>query len=318
MKKPLIIIAGPTACGKTASSIYLAKKINGEIISADSMQVYKYMDIGTAKITKNEMENVKHYLIDEFYPDYDFSIAIFKEMATEYINNIHSRGKVPILVGGTGFYINSIIYDNNFTQTEKDDIYRKELQQTAIQKGNLYLHNMLQKVDEKSAQDIHPNNVKKIIRALEFYKLTGKKISQHNQEEKQRKQAYNTTFFVLNMDRDKLYERINLRVDKMVKDGLVQEVENLLNKGYNKNNVSMQGIGYKEIVAYLQGEYSLDYAIETIKKNTRHFAKRQLTWFKHQAKDALWIDVNNFDTQENLVKYMTNIFLEGEQNGYSL
>ena len=318
MKKPLIIIAGPTACGKTASSIYLAKKINGEIISADSMQVYKYMNIGTAKITKDEMENVKHYLIDEFYPDYDFSIATFKQKATEYINDIHSRGKVPILVGGTGFYINSIIYDNDFTQTEKDDTYRKELEQIANQKGNLYLHNMLQKVDEKSAQDIHPNNVKKVIRALEFYKLTGQKISQHNQEEKQREQAYNTTFFVLNMDRDKLYERINLRVDKMIKDGLIEEVENLLNKGYNKNNVSMQGIGYKEIIAYLDGECSLDYAIDTIKKNTRHFAKRQLTWFKHQAKGALWVDVANFDTQENLVKYMESIFLEGEQNGHSL
>ena len=186
MKKPLIIIAGPTACGKTASSVLLAKKINGEIISADSMQVYKYMDIGTAKIKEEEKQGIKHYLIDDFYPDEDFSIAIFKEKATQYIEEIYKKGKVPILVGGTGFYINSVIYNNDFTETKKDDTYRKELEQLAINKGNDFLHNMLKQIDEKSAEAIHKNNVKKVIRALEYYKLTGEKISTHNEKEKQR------------------------------------------------------------------------------------------------------------------------------------
>ncbi len=309
MKKPLIVIAGPTACGKTASSVLLAKKIDGEIISADSMQVYKYMDIGTAKIKQEETKGIKHYLIDEFYPDEDFSIAVFKEKATQYINEIYNKGKIPILVGGTGFYINSVIYNNDFTETKRDDTYRKELEQLAINKGNDFLHNMLKTVDLKSSEDIHKNNVKKVIRALEYYKLTGEKISTHNEREKQREKEYNTTFFVLNMDRKKLYDRINLRVDIMIKDGLVDEVKDLLNKGYKKGLVSMQGIGYKEIVKYLEGEYSLDYAIEIIKRDTRHFAKRQLTWFKHQAEEAIWIDTNMFDNEDILSTYMQNIFM---------
>ncbi|MFR4985783.1 MAG: tRNA (adenosine(37)-N6)-dimethylallyltransferase MiaA [Lachnospirales bacterium] len=309
MKKPLIVIAGSTACGKTASSVLLAKKIDGEIISADSMQVYKYMDIGTAKIKQEETKGIKHYLIDEFYPDEDFSIAVFKEKATQYINEIYNKGKIPILVGGTGFYINSVIYNNDFTETKRDDTYRKELEQLAINKGNDFLHNMLKTVDLKSSEDIHKNNVKKVIRALEYYKLTGEKISTHNEREKQREKEYNTTFFVLNMDRKKLYDRINLRVDIMIKDGLVDEVKDLLNKGYKKGLVSMQGIGYKEIVKYLEGEYSLDYAIEIIKRDTRHFAKRQLTWFKHQAEEAIWIDTNMFDNEDILSTYMQNIFM---------
>ncbi|MBS5793746.1 MAG: tRNA (adenosine(37)-N6)-dimethylallyltransferase MiaA [Clostridiales bacterium] len=309
MKKPLIVIAGPTACGKTASSVLLAKKIDGEIISADSMQVYKYMDIGTAKIKQEETKGIKHYLIDEFYPDEDFSIAVFKEKATQYINEIYNKGKIPILVGGTGFYINSVIYNNDFTETKRDDTYRKELEQLAINKGNDFLHNMLKTVDLKSSEDIHKNNVKKVIRALEYYKLTGEKISTHNEREKQREKEYNTTFFVLNMDRKKLYDRINLRVDIMIKDGLVDEVKDLLNKGYKKELVSMQGLGYKEIVKYLEGEYSLDYAIEIIKRDTRHFAKRQLTWFKHQAEEAIWIDTNMFYNEDILSTYMQNIFM---------
>lgn len=309
MKKPLIVIAGPTACGKTASSVLLAKKIDGEIISADSMQVYKYMDIGTAKIKQEETKGIKHYLIDEFYPDEDFSIAVFKEKATQYINDIYNKGKIPILVGGTGFYINSVIYNNDFTETKRDDTYRKELEQLAINKGNDFLHNMLKTVDLKSSEDIHKNNVKKVIRALEYYKLTGEKISTHNEREKQREKEYNTTFFVLNMDRKKLYDRINLRVDIMIKDGLVDEVKDLLNRGYKKGLVSMQGLGYKEIVKYLEGEYSLDYAIEIIKRDTRHFAKRQLTWFKHQAEESIWIDTNMFDNEDILSTYMQNIFM---------
>ena len=309
MKKPLIVIAGPTACGKTASSVLLAKKINGEIISADSMQVYKYMDIGTAKIKKEEMEGIKHYLIDEFYPDEEFSIAVFKNRATKYIEKIHNKGKIPILVGGTGFYINSVIYNNDFTETKKDDTYRKELEQITIDKGNEFLHNVLKEIDKASAEAIHKNNTKKVIRALEYYKLTGELISKHNEKEKQKEKAYDTTFFILNMDREKLYNRINLRVDIMIKEGLVKEVESLLNKGYKKELVSMQGIGYKEIIKYLENEYSLDYAIEIIKRDTRHFAKRQLTWFKHQVDDGVWIDVNNFENSNSLANYMKEVFI---------
>lgn len=304
MKKPLIIIAGPTACGKTASSIDLAKKINGEIISADSMQVYKYMDIGTAKIKEEEMQGIKHYLIDEFYPDEDFSIAKFKNLATKYIQEIYAKGKIPILVGGTGFYINSIIYDNDFTETEKDDTFRKKLEKDAEEKGNLYLHNKLKKIDPLSAEKIHSNNVKKVIRAIEFFNQTGKKISEHNEEEKAKEKAYETVFFILNMPREKLYERINLRVGLMVKDGLLNEVKSILEKGYKKDLVSMQGIGYKEIISSLEGEISFDEAIYTIKRDTRRFAKRQLTWFKHQAKDAIWLDTLEFNSTEKLVEEM--------------
>lgn len=309
MKKPLIVIAGPTACGKTASSVLLAKKIKGEIISADSMQVYKYMDIGTAKIKEEEKEGIKHYLIDEFYPNEDFSIAIFKEKATKYINEIHKKGKIPILVGGTGFYINSVIYNNDFTKTIKDDNYRKELENIGLNKGNMYLHNMLAKIDFQASIDIHPNNIKKVIRALEYYKLTGEQISVHNKREKQKEQAYDTKFFVLNMDRKKLYDRINLRVDIMIKDNLVEEVKSLLQKGYKKDLVSMQGLGYKEIIAYLEGEYNLDYAIELIKRDTRHFAKRQITWFKHQTENAVWIDVDKFKDANDLSNYMNSLFI---------
>lgn len=301
MKKPLIIIAGPTACGKTDSSIHLAKKINGEIISADSMQIYKYMDIGTAKITKDEMQGIKHYLIDEFLPDEDFSIAKFKDLATKYIDEISAKGKIPILVGGTGFYINSVIYNNDFTKTEKDNTLRNALEQEAKENGNIYLHNKLLEIDELSAQKIHPNNVKKVIRAIEFFKQTGKKISEHNEEEKKKEKAYNVSFFVLNMPREKLYERIDLRVDLMVKNGLLEEVKSLLQKGYKKELISMQGIGYKEIIAYLEGEISFEEAIYIIKRDTRHFAKRQLTWFKNQAEDAIWLDTSIFENTKNLV-----------------
>lgn len=309
MKKSLIIIAGPTACGKTACSVNLAKMINGEIISADSMQVYKYMNIGTAKITNDEMEGIKHYLIDEFYPDEDFSIAKFKNLAKIYINKIYDKGKIPILVGGTGFYINSVIYDNNFIELEKDNIYRKELEILSIIKGNKFLHDMLKEIDPISADKIHSNNVKKIIRALEYFKQTGEKISEHNEKEKRKEKAYDTTFFILNMNREKLYDRINLRVDIMIKKGLLDEVKGLLDKGYNKNLVSMQGIGYKEIIKYIEGEISFDEAVNILKRDTRHFAKRQITWFKHQCEDGIWIDVSNYKNLKDLAKDMKYIFL---------
>lgn len=305
MKKPLIIIAGPTACGKTDASLLLAKKINGEIISADSMQVYKYMDIGTAKIKTQEMQGIKHYLIDEFLPDEDFSIAKFKELATKYINQIYAKNKIPILVGGTGFYINSVIYNNDFKQTEKDELFRKNLENLAKEKGNLYLHKKLYEIDKESAEKIHPNNLKKVIRAIEFFNQTGEKISNHNKKEKCKEKAYETTFFILNMPREILYKKINMRVDLMIGNGLINEVKALLNMGYKKELVSMQGIGYKEIISYLEGNISLDEAIYIIKRDTRHFAKRQLTWFNHQVEDGIWLDCSKFENTKLLVDEMT-------------
>lgn len=291
MKKPLIIIAGPTASGKTDIAIKLAKKINGEIISADSMQVYKFMNIGTAKPTTKEMGNIKHHLIDVLYPDEDFSIAKFQEMAKLCLNQIYDLGKVPILCGGTGFYINSIIKDNAFDIVDKDESLRDELTNIALEKGNVYLHEMLKHIDIESYQNIHYNNVKRVVRAIEFYKITGEKLSVHNKIEKNREKKYNDTFIILTRNRENLYDRINKRVDKMIEQGFILEVESLLNKGYSKNLLSMQAIGYKEIANYLNNEISLEDAIDTIKQTTRHYAKRQLTWFKHQA-DGTWIDLD--------------------------
>ena len=276
MDKPLVIIAGPTACGKTATSIELAKKINGEIISADSMQVYKYMDIGTAKATKQEMQDIPHYLIDEFYPDEEFNVMIFQKKAKDYIDQIYKKGKIPILVGGTGFYINALVFDNNFVEEESDSNLRNELYELAEKNGVEYLHNMLKEFDPESAEKIHYNNVKRVARAIEFYKKTGKPISEHNKEAKSKSSPYKTAFIVLDMDRQKLYERINKRVDVMIEDGLVDEVKMLLEKGYKKELVSMQGLGYKEIVAYINGETSLEEAIEKLKQSTRHFDKDNL------------------------------------------
>ena len=306
MKKPIIIIAGPTACGKTGVSIELAKRIDGEIISADSMQVYKYMDIGTAKVTKEETQGIKHYLVDELYPDEEFNIKVFQEKALKYIDEIHSRGKIPILVGGTGFYINSVIYKNDFDETTADSDFRKKLEQTAREKGNEFVHNMLKEVDHASYENIHPNNLKRVIRALEFYNQTGKPISLHNEEEKKREEFFNAALIILNMDRKTLYGRIDERVDIMVKDGLVEEVKKLLDMGYNENMVSMKGIGYKELIPYFKGECSLEYAISEIKKNTRHFAKRQVTWFKYQT-DGLWIAMDGKTREsaaEEIISYL--------------
>lgn len=299
MKKNIVVIAGPTACGKTEISVKLAKKINGEVISADSMQVYKYMDIGTAKITPDETEGIKHYLVDELYPDEEYSAAVFQSMAKKYINEIYEKGKTPIIAGGTGFYINALIYDNKFDIADFDYSYRKELEKKAEENGNDYIYDMLMKVDPKSCNSIHKNNVKRVIRALEFYYQTGTPISEHNEEEKKKKiPAYNTALFILNMNRDKLYSRINSRVDIMFEKGLVEEVKKLLERGYSQNLVSMQGLGYKETVKYLNGEISLDEAVFIIKRDTRHFAKRQITWFKHQC-DGIWVDMDKFENDSN-------------------
>lgn len=288
-KKPLIIIAGPTAAGKTKASIVLAKKVDGEIISADSMQVYRYMDIGSAKVTPVEMQGVPHHLIDVLEPTEEFNVVRFQSMAKAAMADIYARGRIPILVGGTGFYIQSILYDIDFTENEADTPYRHELERLAEQQGNDALYQMLIEADPEAAENLHPNNVKRIIRALEYHRLTGQKISEHNQEQRQKVSPYDAYYFVLTMDRARLYQRIDLRVDNMLEQGLVDEVRRLKEMGLTKNDVSMQGLGYKEILACLEGEMTLEEAIYTIKRDTRHFAKRQMTWFRRET-DAIWID----------------------------
>lgn len=298
MKKPLVILTGPTAVGKTDLSIRLAKKINGEIISADSMQVYKYMDIGTAKITKEEMQGVPHYLVDELEPEEDFNVVKFQSYAKKYMEEIYEKGKIPIIVGGTGFYIQAIVNDIDFDENDADTKYREELEALAKEKGAVYLHEMLKKVDKKAAEDIHENNQKRVIRALEFYEKTGKKISEHNEAERQKTSPYNFAYFVLTDDRKILYDRIDSRVDKMLEQGLLKEVESLQKKGLKRDMVSMQGIGYKEIFAYLEGDCSYEEAVYILKRDTRHFAKRQLTWFRRE-KEVIWLDKSRIGREDD-------------------
>ena len=289
MKKPLIILTGPTAVGKTKASIGLAKALGGEIISADSMQVYKEMYIGSAKIRPEEMEGVPHYLVDELEPHEEFHVVRFQQMAKQAMEKIYANGHIPIVVGGTGFYIQALLYDIDFTENDGDTQYREKLEQFANEHGAEALHEKLREVDPESAEAIHANNVKRVIRALEFYEQTGTKISEHNETERQKESPYNFVYFVLNDERANLYERINRRVDLMIEEGLVEEVRSLKNKGYTKDMVSMQGLGYKEIFEYLDGDISLDEAVYKIKRDTRHFAKRQITWFKRE-KQVIWID----------------------------
>lgn len=297
MKKPLIILTGPTAVGKTKTSIALAKAIGGEIISADSMQVYKDMDIGSAKITKEEMEGVPHYLIDVLSPDEEFHVVKFQKMAKEALTAIYEKGKIPIVAGGTGFYIQALLYDIDFTENEEDSAYRAELETIVRKKGAEYLHAMLREVDPKSAVDIHANNVKRVIRALEFYKQTGTRISEHNEKERLKESPYDFCYFVLNDDRRNLYERIDARIDEMLGAGLIAEVAALKNRGFTKEMVSMQGLGYKEILDYLNGELSLEEAVYILKRDTRHFAKRQITWFKRE-RDVIWVNKNEYNYEE--------------------
>ncbi len=292
-KRPLIVLTGPTAVGKTKLSIALAKAINGEIISADSMQVYRHMDIGSAKITVEEMQGITHHLIDVLDPTEDFNVVIFQQKCHECMEGIYERGHIPILTGGTGFYIQAILKDVDFTENEEDTPYRRQLEELARSEGASVLHEMLLKVDPKSAEAIHQNNVKRTIRALEFYHLTGLKISDHNEKEKEKESAYESCYFVLNDERSKLYERIDQRVDEMLSQGLVEEVEHLRRLGCKKGMVSMQGLGYKEILSFLEGEITLEEAVYLIKRDTRHFAKRQLTWFRRE-KDVIWIDKKEF------------------------
>ncbi len=300
MKKPLIILTGPTAVGKTKASIGLAKALNGEIISADSMQVYKEMNIGSAKIRPEEMQGVKHYLVDVLEPDEEFHVVRFQQMAKQAMEEIYTKGKVPIVVGGTGFYIQALLYDIDFTENEEDTAYREELEAISKEKGAEYLHELLRRVDPASAETIHANNVKRVIRALEFYKLTGQKISEHNETERAKESPYDFCYFVLNDDRKLLYERIDLRIDLMLKEGLLAEVEALKKKGYTKDMVSMQGLGYKEILDYLNGECTLEEAVYVLKRDTRHFAKRQLTWFRRE-RDVIWVDKKEYEHDEEKI-----------------
>lgn len=308
-KDNLIVLTGPTAVGKTELSIKLAKAINGEIISADSIQVYKHFDIGSAKITTAEMDGVPHHLIDILEPQESFNVATFKEMALAAVKDITSRGAIPIITGGTGFYIQSLIYDINFTDNQ-DDGYRATLEALLKAKGPEHLHQMLGDIDPESAEAIHFNNSKRVIRALEYYHQTGTKISTHNAEERGKESPYNFAYFVLNCDRSILYDRIDKRVDIMLEQGLVNEVKSLVDT-YNltKDMVSMQGLGYKEIFAYLRGEISLDEAIYILKRDTRHFAKRQLTWFKRE-RDVIWLDKDTHTTTDMQLDFIKNILIE--------
>lgn len=288
-KQKMILLTGPTAVGKTELSIALAKKYNGEIISADSMQVYRHMDIGTAKIRPEEMQSVPHYLIDCLEPDEEFHVMRFQQMAKEALKNIYAAGHLPIIVGGTGFYIQALLYDISFGEEDGAAKTRGKWEQYAKERGVDALHEELQKVDPKSAEKIHKNNVKRVVRALQFYEDFGKKISEHNEQEMQKTSPYDFRYFVLTNDRAVLYDRINRRVDQMIEDGLVEEVRRLKEMGYTKELVSMQGLGYKEILAYLDGQTTLNEAVAILKRDTRHFAKRQLTWFKRE-RDVIWLD----------------------------
>lgn len=311
-KQPLVILTGPTAAGKTALSLQLAKAIGGEIISADSMQVYRHMNIGSAKILPEEMQGIPHHLIDILEPNEEFNVVTFQKAAKECIKEIGSRNHIPILTGGTGFYIQAVLYDIDFTENEENTAYRRELESLAEEKGNSFLHQMLEEVDAQSASVIHENNRKRMIRALEFYRMTGEKISEHNEAERKKEAAYNACYFVLTDERQLLYERIDQRVDHMIEDGLVKEVAFLKELGCTREMVSMQGLGYKEILGYLEGDISLEQAIYLIKRDTRHFAKRQLTWFRRE-KDVIWVPQNEFGYEES--KILAFLLEKLEQKG---
>ena len=313
-KDKLIILAGPTASGKTSVSIDLAKRIGGEIVSADSMQVYRGMDVGTAKIKADEMQGVKHYLINVLDPTEDFNIVKFQNMVKYSIEEIKQNGHIPILVGGTGFYIQSVIYDIDFDKQDDNGDIRKALEEEYDKMGADFMYEKLKKIDSVSAENIHKNNKKRIIRAIEYFLINNALISAHNESQRKKDSPYDFRFFVLNPPRDILYDRINQRVDKMVEEGLVEEVKDLKNSGLSIENISMQGIGYKEILEYLDGEITLDEAVDKIKQNTRHMAKRQVTWFKRE-KDVIYINPFEFENNEKLVDYMVEkIDMERKDN----
>ncbi|WP_101772916.1 tRNA (adenosine(37)-N6)-dimethylallyltransferase MiaA [Peptostreptococcus faecalis] len=303
---PVIILTGPTAVGKTKLSIELAKRLNAEIISADSMQIYKYMDIGSAKITEQEMDGVKHHLIDIVNPDQEFSVSDFKEIAEKKIKDIQDRGNAVIITGGTGLYLNSIIYDMDFGETKSDEGLRKELSDILEEKGKNHLHNMLKDLSPESAKRIHPNNTNRVIRAIEVYKLGGE-MKDFSRDLKMNKNI-NSKIIVLSRDREVLYERINKRVEIMLEQGLIDEVKSLVNMGYTKELTSMKAIGYKEIIEYIEGNISLEDAIDKVKQNSRRYAKRQITWFK-KYNTALQLDLDNIQSVEKQIDEI-NVFID--------
>lgn len=308
MKQRICIIGGPTASGKSSISLKIAKSLNGEIISADSAQVYKFMNIGTAKLTNDEMEDIHHYMIDEVYPDEKFSVAVFRRKAKEYINDITMKGKIPIIVGGTGLYIKSLLDNLDFTDSIINDDYRNYMRAEAKEKGNAYVHSKLQNIDPISYNKLHQNDLKRVIRALEVYEYTGKPISFFQEESQKLPSPYDFAYVCINAKRETIYNRVNDRVDSMIENGLIEEVACLLEKGYNSKLSSMQALGYKEIVSYIEGKVTKDEAIELLKKNTRHYAKRQVTWFKGDSR-IFWINVEGYkslkDIEESLIRYFS-------------
>ena len=303
MKQPLIVLTGPTAAGKTALSIKLAQAVGGEIISADSMQVYRHMDIGSAKVTREEMEGVPHYLIDVLDPREPFNVVTFQHMAREALEEICSHGHIPVIAGGTGFYIQALLYDIDFKENDDQSPIRRELEALAQREGERapqILHAMLREVDPQSSLQIHPHNIKRVIRAIEYYRQTGEPISLHNEKERQKESPYNFLYYVLNTDRNRLYRRIDRRVDLMMEQGLVEEVKRLKEMGCHRGLTSMQGLGYKEILDYLDGTCTLEEAVYILKRDTRHFAKRQLTWFKRE-RDVRFLNLPDFGDDRSLV-----------------
>lgn len=316
-KKPLIILTGPTAVGKTKLSIELAKAVNGQMISADSMQVYRHMDIGTAKIRPEEMQGIPHYLIDVLDPWESFDVVRFQTMAKEALEKIYTAGAIPIVVGGTGFYIQALLYNIDFDENDSETGYRSELQSFADRHGVEALHDRLRQVDEKSADMIHPNNIKRVIRALEFYHQTGTRISEHNETQRQKESPYRFVYFVLDDERERIYRRIDQRIDQMLDQGLVAEVKQLRDMGCTRDMVSMQGLGYKEILAYLDGECTLEEAVYILKRDTRHFAKRQLTWFRREH-EVRWIERQEYPDEAAMLQAMlAQLPPEFLQNNYS-
>ena len=306
MKDNLLVIMGPTAIGKSSLAIELAKKIDGEIISADSMQIYKYMDIGSAKIKAKEMEGISHHMIDIVSLDEDYSVQDYQKQVKNIIRDVNSRNKLPILTGGTGLYINSLTYKLDFAGVKKDDKIRKKYEDMALEYGNEYIHEKLYEIDRDSYEKIKTADVKRVVRALEIYELTGKTMTEYNKNFRLENDQYNLNMFCINMDRKKLYDRINTRVDHMIDEGLVDEVKEILNMGYDKNLIALKGIGYKEIIMYLEDEISLLDALEMIKKGSRNYAKRQLTWFRRDRR-INWINIEEFKNNIDIVNYIQNM-----------
>lgn len=309
-KKPVLVLTGPTAVGKTALSLKLAAAVNGAVVSADSMQVYRGMDIGSAKILPEERQGIPHYLIDVLEPEEDFNVALFKDMALRAMQEIWKNGQVPIITGGTGFYIQAVLRDIDFSESEGKSDIRSAYEKLAEERGPQALHAILAEKDPEAAREIHPNNLKRVIRALEFYDQTGTPISRHNEEQRAKDSPYCYLYFVLNDERKRLYDRIDRRVDQMIGAGLVDEVRSLKARGLTENNVSMKGLGYKELFPYLDGKCTLSEAVEIIKRDTRHFAKRQITWFKRES-GIIWINKNEFNYEDDaILNYMLTLWRE--------